>query len=317
MGRLHKTQAELVPEGTEHIEAADNQTLLKKRKIKRWPLKKLKVHPQQAFSYHNLSEGRLEELAEDMREHGQTTPIEALPDGTILDGHQRLLAAQRLGWDKVRVWVRVDLDPGAEAERRHLEANLARRHLDPLDEVRTFKLLLDAGRSKKSGELTDTEVTSLRDMLQARLNLTDRHVRRLLNIAAIPMPIQLAFQQGQLKLVVAEKVSRLTPSVQKKIAEAILRGEEPSLVVNQYLPAKEKAEVVSTGTELDRLLDFLTTTLDDLGDLELRFDRHTSAKQDLETLERFDAFARKLKPILESQAAATKPKRGSRRSATA
>jgi ParB/RepB/Spo0J family partition protein len=288
-----------------------------KKQIERWPIKKLKAHPRQGDSYHNLSEDRLDELARDMSKNGQTTPIEVLPDGTILDGHQRLAAAKRLGLEKVRVWVRTDLTTTSQSERRLLEANLGRRHLDQLDQVRAAKRLLESSKRKAPGTLTDAEARELREALIARLGITGRHVRRLLNIASTPMPVQLAFQQGKLKLVSAEKVARLKPSVQERIAKAILSGEKPSVVVEQFLTPKSAVEAVNTGKEAGRLLDELATLLDRVSEQDLHIDRRATAKRDLDTLARFEEFAQKLRPCLERQAATPNAIQELRRSVSA
>src|SRR4051812_6738101 len=81
----------------------------------KWRLSRLQEHPRQAELFGNLPDEELRALAEDMRRHGQRQPVEALPDGTLLAGHQRLRAARLLGWDKIEVRVRHDLasDPAA------------------------------------------------------------------------------------------------------------------------------------------------------------------------------------------------------------
>ena len=98
-----------------------------KRKVQHWDITKLKRHPKQAEFFNDLSDTELQSLARDIEDNGQLTPVEILPDGTIIAGHQRVRAVKSLGWEKVRVWVRQDLaDAGEEAvEKRLLEASAA------------------------------------------------------------------------------------------------------------------------------------------------------------------------------------------------
>src|SRR5262245_52989614 len=99
-----------------------------------WKLSRLKDHPLQAAAFGDLPEQELEALAEDMRKNGQRQPVEALPDGTVVTGHQRVRAARMLGWAEVAVVVRADLARAGEAavEAHLLADNLVRRHLTPL-----------------------------------------------------------------------------------------------------------------------------------------------------------------------------------------
>src|SRR5262245_14825067 len=86
----------------------------------RWKLARLKGHPLQAVMFGDLSDEELRALAEDMREHGQRTPVEVLPDGTVLTGHQRIRAARLLGWTEITVVVRRDLaEAGPAAQETH------------------------------------------------------------------------------------------------------------------------------------------------------------------------------------------------------
>src|SRR3954453_15267104 len=103
----------------------------------RWKLSRLRVHPRQAAMFGDVSDEELKALAEDMRKDGQRDPVEALPDGTILAGHQRVKAAKVLGWKEVDVVVRHDLAAdGAAAEAHLINSNLVRRHLSPLSRAR-------------------------------------------------------------------------------------------------------------------------------------------------------------------------------------
>src|SRR5215470_8837572 len=81
----------------------------KKGKAGKVTLTELKPHPRQQEVFADLPDEQLEELATDMKLNGQLVPIEVLPGGTIICGHQRVRAARKLGWDSVRAIIREDL----------------------------------------------------------------------------------------------------------------------------------------------------------------------------------------------------------------
>jgi ParB-like chromosome segregation protein Spo0J len=58
-----------------------------------------KKHPQ----------SQIEKLARSIAKHGIANTIQAEPDGTIIAGHGRWLAAKHLGWTSVNVIIRTDL----------------------------------------------------------------------------------------------------------------------------------------------------------------------------------------------------------------
>jgi ParB family transcriptional regulator, chromosome partitioning protein len=96
-------------------------------------LDQLHDHPQQAAMFGDVSDADLEALAADIEQNGLHHPVEILPDGTILSGHQRVRAALSLGGTHIDVIVREDLadDPKA-AELHFLAENLNRRQLSKL-----------------------------------------------------------------------------------------------------------------------------------------------------------------------------------------
>ena len=92
----------------------------------------LKPHPRKTEIFRNMSAKELLSLAYDIARHGLREPIDILPDGTILSGHQHILIAL-IGVTMVPVVIHDDLaNRPAEAELFLLEANYNRRHLSPL-----------------------------------------------------------------------------------------------------------------------------------------------------------------------------------------
>ncbi len=150
--------------------------------IRRWKIGRLKENTRQADNFGAIPESELAALADDMRRRGQRVPIEVLPDGTVVAGHQRLRAAKRLGWTEIDVIVRYDLvgagDDAVEAEL--IADNLYRRHLSPLARARSISRLLEIEEKASRGWLTDTGKEERKAKIAEQLHLSLRSVNRYL-----------------------------------------------------------------------------------------------------------------------------------------
>src|SRR5690349_3061937 len=107
------------------------------RTIVKWQVDDFRPHPRQGHLFAAPTPHEIAELAADMQQNGQLSPVEILPNGTIIAGHNRIAAARLLGWKEVSVWVRHDLagNPVA-AERRLIVDNLTRRQLGAMGRAR-------------------------------------------------------------------------------------------------------------------------------------------------------------------------------------
>jgi ParB family chromosome partitioning protein len=198
----------------------------------------LKAHPKQAQLFTEPPEHEVRELAKDLKANGQLTPVEVLPDGTLVCGHKRVLAARHLGWDEVDAWVRQDLagDPQA-AERRLIEDNLNRRQMGPLEVARCYQHLRRLGRPPHRGPLATWEKGDLRDDIGRRLGISGRNLDRYLRVLeGTPPEVQDAVAAGKLPLTAAEKVAGLARPRQEQLAAEIRGGGGPAEVVRKYLP---------------------------------------------------------------------------------
>ena len=115
------------------------------RPVTTYKLAALKDHPRQAELFGDVGGAELAALVSDMRLNGLRHPIEILPDGTVVAGHQRAHAAARLGWKDVAVVVLHDLAArGDAAVEAHLVGdNFVRRHLTPLAKARYVRRLVE------------------------------------------------------------------------------------------------------------------------------------------------------------------------------
>jgi ParB-like chromosome segregation protein Spo0J len=98
----------------------------------------LKPHPLNEHFFENISGEQKEILLDSIKSRGVFHTLVVTPDGTILSGHQRWMAAKELGIEVVPCRI-VDVDPNsAEARKIILEANLAQRTLTPETYRRCF-----------------------------------------------------------------------------------------------------------------------------------------------------------------------------------
>jgi hypothetical protein len=267
-----------------------------------WPIDRLKRSDRQDQNFHDLSQREVRLLAEDMKANGQTTPIEVLPSGVIVDGHQRLSAAKLLRWKDVRVRVRHDLKNRRDAEARMIQANETRRQLHPLDRIRLAQRSLELEHNIRPGNLSPGLQQTLIWGLSEKLGMTRRNVRRWLSVARAPMAIQKAVQEGKVTLVAAEGVSRMDAKTQQRIADAIDRGEDPSLVVDEAAKAKHNSKPADASKAFGRFIDFAEARLEALEAGADSIQRGSSSERDLEVMKRLESLFKSVKPVLAKQA---------------
>lgn len=176
-----------------------------------WAIRKLKPHPRQAATFPDLGEADLAALAADMQKNGLQHPVEVLPDGTVLGGHQRVRAAKRLGWKTIEVVVRHDLAAAGEpaATAYFITDNLNRRHLSPLGKARCMCSLVEAEAGRKIDDLYWEDKDGVKAAVAERLGMSARNLNRYLLILKAPPPVQAAFERGDVSLTEAGRVALL------------------------------------------------------------------------------------------------------------
>jgi ParB/RepB/Spo0J family partition protein len=209
--------------------------------IVKWKIKDLKPHPLQSRFFADLPFHLLRDLAEDMRQRGQKEPLEILPDGTIVCGHQRTRAAKILGWDEIDVWVNGELasQGNLAVEQRLIEDNLARRNLDPLDQVRCYKRLNDMCYDTPDERLRHHQRGRVRDVVGSRLGMSGRTLERYLRVLDAPREVQDAFRDGRVSLVNASKVAGLPKESQEQLAADIRAGADAKTAVAARLTVRK------------------------------------------------------------------------------
>ena len=228
-----------------------NRTATKKKKnlaaspnrvVTTYKLAKLKDHPRQAELFGDIGDAELVALVSDMRLNGLRHPIEILPDGTVVAGHQRARAAARLGWKDVAVVVLHDLAArGAAAVEAHLVGdNFVRRHLTPLAKARCVRRLVELRVGAYALESGAPSKEAVKAAIAAYMGLSPRTVNRYLLVMNSPVQVQAAFDRGDLTLIAAGKVAMLDRVNRDDVARRIEAGEKPATVVRE---ATRPAEV--------------------------------------------------------------------------
>jgi hypothetical protein len=193
----------------------------------------LTAHRLPSALFRPLSDKEHARLVDDIRAHVVLQPIEVTADGTIIDGHERVRAARVLGLTEIPVRVRDDLADQTAIDRRHAEANLNRRQLDPLVLARLALHLfqLENGRLK----IREPEQDDLRDRISAALGMGGRNAPRYLNLAQAPLEVQSAYSEGRISLTSASRVCQLPHDTQQSLAQDLRDGGDAAIVVKRYL----------------------------------------------------------------------------------
>jgi ParB-like chromosome segregation protein Spo0J len=232
----------------------------------------LTAHRLQSALFRPLSDKEHAQLIEGIRAHGVVQPFEITTDGTIIDGHERVRAARALGLTEIPVRVRDDLADQTAIDRRHAEANLNRRQLDPLDHARLAVHLfqLENGRKKIRG----IEQDELRDRVGVALGMGGRNAQRYLNLARAPLEVQSAYSESKISLTIAGRVCQLPRDTQESLARELRHGDDPAIVVKRYLGKPSRpAPAGDTGQLLARAAKSIESALIQLGQVAAPADR--------------------------------------------
>ena len=239
------------------------------------PIANLKPNPGQDSTITPLTTEERSALKADMTKNGMVHPVEVLPDGTILDGHNRVDIQRERGKTEIRVLVRCDLEhAGVLAQQtRFLEANLNRRQLSKLGKVKIVAKLAEIECGKPITELPTRGLNQVKESIGKRVSLSPRHVSRYLHIARSPLAVQEAFARGEIKLNTASRVAKLSQQVQQEIAERIESGEHGEAVVTEYMPRRRPQR-----SGVRTLVDAIETATAGLDAAEFRSGRDGYAK---------------------------------------
>lgn len=183
----------------------------------------------------NFDEAKLQELADSIREVGIIEPLVVSAfnpehgDGElrfrIIAGERRWKAATLASLDKVPCIVKFDLTPDQEI-RLALTENLQRQDLDPIEEARAYRLLLDMSKEGRTQE-----------RLAAELGVSQAHIANRIRLLELPEEIQENISRGIISPSVAKELlagKKVSPQVVEKVAK---KAADEGLTVKQTADA--------------------------------------------------------------------------------
>jgi ParB/RepB/Spo0J family partition protein len=225
--------------------------------VRRVKLADIRPHPRQTDFFSDLSAADFESLVEDIRRNKLRHPIEILPCGTIVCGHQRVRAAAALGWTEIDAVVLDETDPD-EIERRLVEDNLSRRPLGLVGMARIYSALRATARERPSGAMSGDLRDRVAGLMGTRSGRTlDRYVRLL----DAPREVQDAVDARIISRATAERVLQLAESDRAELAAQIRAGEDVVTVIARFLRATGESGVVQARKAYRALLLILRRTL--------------------------------------------------------
>lgn len=215
--------------------------------------------------FRSYSAAELEDLADNIRQHGIITPLRLRPIGgrfQILSGHNRCKAAKLAGLRTVPAIVE-DVDDD-EAALILVDSNLKQRQrITPSEKARAYKLRLEAMRRQgKRTDLTsrhdvgksenDSAATSRHDVgkletadvIGEQAGDTGRTVQRYVRLTYLIPELLEMVDDERLKIVCAVELSYLPPTTQQMVLEALDDGLKLSAIkaknLHASMPTTEK-----------------------------------------------------------------------------
>ena len=167
----------------------------------------------------------LEQLAASLTAYGQLQPIAVRPDGgdtyIIIAGERRWRAAQLADWTEIAAVVRQDLNED-EAFELSLMENVMREAMNPVEEIKAFRRLLDMG-------IAEEEICDRYGWVKGTVNWK-------LSLLGCRDDVQHLVAHGQLSMVQGIQLGRLSHNGQAKALR---------LLNNERLTALELTQVIN------------------------------------------------------------------------
>ena len=206
--------------------------------FKQLPLHRVEPNPDQPRQ--DFNEEELQSLAESIRVHGVIQPLTVRETGEgyyqIIAGERRWRAARMAGLDQVPAIV-IEADDRKAMELAMIE-NLQREDLNPIEEAEGYRQLMD------QYGLTQEETAQ-------RVGKSRSVVANALRLLHLCPPVRAMVEDGRLSNGHARTILPLSPALQEKAADAILKSDlsvrQTELLVKK-LTAEEKTQpAVTTG----------------------------------------------------------------------
>lgn len=171
------------------------------------------IHPSPSQPRKDFGDEALEELAGSIRSHGVLQPVIVTRDGEgyrLVIGERRWRAATRAGLTKIPAILR-EVGERDRMEMALIE-NLQRQELNPMEEARAFRLLID-------------EFDLAHDELAKRVGKSRSHLSNLLRLLNLDDTVQAAVGLGRLSMGHARALAGLsTAGEQRRLAAMVMEG---------------------------------------------------------------------------------------------
>lgn len=176
----------------------------------------LKPHPDNPRGEIDPDSPEVVSLAESLTEKGMLQPILITPEGRILAGHRRRIAALRAGLPVVPVVIR-ELRPSEFAEEIFLAENMQRQDLSPLEEARAIDAVKRKLEKQTKRKVANTD-------LARRLEIPKHVITPRLNILRLPKRVQNLFHLYEIAVNSSTQLCRLEewPEEIEKIADRMV-----------------------------------------------------------------------------------------------
>ena len=173
------------------------------------PLSELRSNPYQPRQV--FKQEALQELSDSIKEHGVFQPIiikKSIKGYEIIAGERRVKASQMAGLDEIPAIIR-DFTVEEMMEIALLE-NLQRENLNPIEESRAYKKLIET-------------LNITQEELAKRLGKSRSYITNMIGLQTLPAPIQDMISDNKMSMGHARVLSKLeNENQQKKLADKII-----------------------------------------------------------------------------------------------
>ena len=192
-------------------------------------MERLRAFPNHPFKV--IGDSQMIELQDSIKKYGVLNPLIVRPkiEGyyEIISGHRRKYAAEKLGYKKIPVIIRMLQDD--EAVVIMVDSNLQREQITPSEKAYAYKMKYDAMKHQGSkGE----KYTA--DMVGESAGDSGRTVQRYIRLAALSDALLEYVDNNKIPMIVGEKLSYLKPEEQEWLLEVIANS--------SIFPTKQQAE---------------------------------------------------------------------------
>ena len=192
-------------------------------------MERLRAFPNHPFKV--IGDSQMIELQDSIKKYGVLNPLIVRPkiEGyyEIISGHRRKYAAEKLGYKKIPVIIRMLQDD--EAVVSMVDSNLQREQITPSEKAYAYKMKYDAMKHQGSkGE----KYTA--DMVGEAAGDSGRTVQRYIRLAALSDALLEYVDNNKIPMIVGEKLSYLKPEEQGWLLEVITNS--------SIFPTKQQAE---------------------------------------------------------------------------